>query len=214
MGRSATLCRQKNEKDFHPAWETVREHRQQLNENLAQYLQDEACVEGVSKSIRGNNAYLDLLSEAYVSVLVEELENTKSGFDINSTVSFAIIYTELWRQATLIDFTNGTASAGVGWMSISNSPTSFVETDQLQALNRRWGNWQGNEIENAYLLLLARNLANAYLKAYEECRVAAQQGDPGLVRHHVFVLGDILHEMLNLHAVLIPKNAVESPSPV
>lgn len=210
MTRSATLCNFKGI-PVPLDWNKIRTEREHLNNNLMRYLKEDACVDGAPKDARKTGTYLDELSRGYVSILVEELVNLeKTAGGIGSTISFAVIYAELWRQATVGGtHHDNSGDSKVRWIeNESSDPSPGIEIGQLQQLNERWGGWKGSQLENDYFLSVARNLASCYLKALEEGRVAAKDGDATSIKHHMVVLGDIFQEMLSLHETLMPtKNS-------
>lgn len=208
MGRSATLCGGKHNTLLSTNWDSVKSHREALNEQLGIYLAGKACVSGAPISARINGTFLDALSLGFVSVLKEELNNLdRQDIGIGSAVSFARIYTEMWRQATLIPTKlNGAADSDVVWVDVEPATQlAMIDIKTLQALNDKWKDWKGNLAQNDQVVVLACNLADAYLKVMEECRISAQGDDAGILKHHMEILGDVFQEMLALHATLLPK---------
>lgn len=69
MTRSATLCGGKHATLLSMKWDSVKSHRAALNDQLAIYLAEEACVSGAPTNARKKGTYLDALSVGFVSVL-------------------------------------------------------------------------------------------------------------------------------------------------
>lgn len=216
MGRSATLCRSTRAALTPSDWRSVYSHRVQLNANLTSYLKEEACVEGVPRATKKPGSYLYELSRACLSIVKEELLNLMRGRDdvISSTLSFAVIYTELWRQATLVQLQDaGVEASSVRWSEPQTEGSKDpIDIEELQRLNEKWNQWSGETPEQKIFVDLACNLAEGYLKALDEFRVAAEEGDARVIKHHMALLGDIAQEMLALHATLLPVEAARLSS--
>lgn len=207
MGRSATLCGGGGGLVTPLNWNAIRADRDQVNKNLASYLKNEACVDGAPENASHKGTYLDELANGYVSILIEELVNLENSHSYGSTISFAVIYTELWRQATMIGAQlSGTGDSKERCIEPPNSdPSASINIQQLRQLNSKWDKWTCSPLESDCFHSFARNLADSYLKALEESRVAAGKRDAIAIKHHMAILGDIFQEMLALHATLMPR---------
>lgn len=205
MGRSATLCGGKGGGIITPLnWSVIRVNRTHVNSNLESYLSSAPCVPETSLQMHKPGAYLYELSRAFVSILIEELEQfRKATPHFWSSVSFGRIYAELWRQATLLDTQcPEEQSTRLNWIGAPSQESLSIQ--ELQKLNLKWSEWTCTPLEQDLFLHFANNLSRAYLLAYEECRAAAAKSDAVAIKHHTLILGDIFEEMLALHATLMP----------
>ncbi|NMF99693.1 hypothetical protein GPA27_20145 [Aromatoleum toluolicum] len=206
MGRSATLCRAKGGLVAPLDWNAIRDSRDHVNKNLMAYLKGASCVQGAPVKVPREGSYLDELSRAFVSILIAELNNLDNPEKYESSVSFAVIYTEMWRQATLIGTQLPPNDDTVSWIKQPTGEVKeLVSVEQLRKLNAKWKDWSCSKLESDYFLSFAVNLSDGYLKAMEEARIAAESGNEASGAHHVAVLGDIFHEMLTLHETLMPR---------
>lgn len=206
MGRSATLCGGKGGLVAPLNWNAIRDSRDHVNNNLVAYLKSASCVQGAPAQVPREGAYLDELSRGFVSVLVAELNNLDSPDKYQSSISFAVIYTEMWRQATLIGTRLPADDDSVSWIKQPAGETKeLIPIEQLRKLNTKWSNWSCSKLESDYFLSFAVNLSDGYLKAMEEARIAADSKNEVSVAHHAAVLGDIFQEMLTLHETLMPR---------
>lgn len=211
MGRSATLCGGKPPKD----WNLILGNRNQLKKNLTVYLQSEPCVDGARIDARDHGSYLDHLTRSYVTIIQKEFLSLKGRDEgYGTTISFSVIYTELWRQATLISANHPTTTTNeIRWLSnAGNVASEAISIDALETLNSSQQNATLESKENEFLLDIAQLLSSAYVKAHEECRIAATRQNPVEIRHHMALLGDILQEMLDLHATLLPATPKDKDS--
>ena len=171
MGRSATLCGGKHNTLLSMNWDSVKSHRTALNEQLNIYLAGDACVTGAPIIARKEGTYLDALSEGFVSAIKEELSNLDGQIvGVGTAISYAKIYTEMWRQATLIQTKlNGAIDSDVKWVDVEPAAQlAMIDIKTLQALNDKWRGWKGSPAQNDLVIVLACNLADAYLKVMEE----------------------------------------------
>lgn len=214
MGRSATLCGGKDGHIKPLDWQAIRDHRQLINAKLLDYLQAEPCAVGKPRSMTKSDFYLAELTKAYRSILLDELSDLGDTHNYASTLSFAAIYTELWRQATLLgELLPKSSVEDVRWPTVADEDKEMLDIRDLQNLNHRLEDWKGGELETTYFASFAHNLSASYLKAYGEMGAAIAAQDGRLVKHHMAILGDIFEEMLVLHATLMPRKNSRFGSP-
>lgn len=201
MGRSATLCGGKPP----PLWSSVIEHREHLTSNLQNYLKDDACVQGAPVSGKGLDNYRDEVARGYASAIRLEIRAANSRSVIyGTTVSFAIIYAELWNLATELSVDHPKTTLHELRLETDPRANRRISPAALKEFNDSAPSPDDSSTHQIELLSLAALLSEAYLKAYAECSVAGNRMDAVEIRHHLLIMGDVLQEMLELHATLLP----------
>lgn len=201
MGRSATLCGGKPP----PLWSSISEHRERLTANLQNYLKADACVHGAPASGKGLDDYRDEVARAYASAIRLEIGAVNSRSVIyGTTVSFAIVYAELWNLATELSADHPKTTPQELRSEIAHLANRRISAIALKEFNEPVPKADESNADELKLLSLAALLSEAYLKAYAECSAAGKRMDAAEIRHHLFILGDVLQEMLELHATLLP----------
>lgn len=201
MGRSATLCGGKPPL----LWTVILKHRETLTANLQRYLNTDACVQGAPASGAGLDEYRDEVARTYASAIRLEADSIASpSTTYGSTISFAVVYSELWRLATELSADHPKTTPFELRPKVVVRAGDRISTEALKAFNAGATQFAESNAAALELAKLARLLSDAYLKAYAECSVAAKRMDPTEIRHHLLILGDVLQEMLELHTTLLP----------
>ena len=132
MGRSATLCGGKPP----PLWTAILEHRVTLTTNLQKYLSEEACVEGAPVSGKGLDEYRDEVARAYASAIRLEASATASPLtNYGTTISFAVVYSELWSLATELSAGHPKTTPFELRSEVGSRLGNRISTEALKAFN-------------------------------------------------------------------------------
>lgn len=205
MGHTKTICcnTRPNVDELRLEWSRIRSARQALMVRLEQYLAEEACVPGAPKNARGADAYLDLVGDAYLALLKEELAG--HGDDVGSIRSMkaiGAICMELIRFPT--QFGNEHFERE-DHLSIEPNSGPGCDAGRLQRLVEFHAKTTiEGEIENEALKFGAL-LIGSFTKAFAESHAALNSGDANVVKHHLTLMGDIVEELVRLPLYAVPR---------
>lgn len=172
---------------------------------MQRYLSEPACVDGAPQMARLGGRYVDDLSQAIVSIIKEEVFNHRSGdrHNIASMSSFASIYTEMWRIAASYNPEFLKDQPDRVFLKVIPD-NELIDRDALSRMNERWSQRLGDSDDEKEFIELVQMTSDGYLKALAELEISLDEPDPPIIKHHGALLGDILQELIALHALLLP----------
>lgn len=117
------------------------------------------------------------------------------------------VYAELWNLATELSADHPKTTPQELRLEIAHLGNRRISAIALKEFNEPAQKADESNTDEINLVSLAALLSEAYLKAYAECSAAGKRMDPAEIRHHLHILGDVLQEMLELHATLLPPRS-------
>lgn len=198
MGHTKTVCCNTGLVHlFAKEWTDLVQQRRGLTQALRSYLQTDSCVEGVPHEVRGLNRHLDLLADAYVALVKEELSGHDSArTSMRCMRATALVFSDMWRLPAALQSEHFQGDHALEIGNSTASPAANVAF--LEKLVEEYSGVSPDSPTATEVVDSARVLSEAYVKACAEYEAVLQQPEVSVVKHHASLISDIVKQMLAL----------------
>lgn len=174
--------------------------RRSLRASTIRYIEKVPSIPGVPADLEKHFPAVSMLGHAYVKLVRGELahHNGDKIAALWTGLLFGPLFAQIWATASAVSLEG---------VKVPDVIHSFRGADaKAQKTNAAWISEFAASLPSYHLedwialetLETAEILSRAYLKAFAEFSVAAQQSDVIVLRHHSALLAEIIGDMLNL----------------
>lgn len=207
MGWTKTICC--NTRKIHlfsEEWADLVQQRDGLKKECLKYLGGKACVAGVPDVVAGINPHVDLLAQAYVALVKEELTgHADQETSMRCMHATALVFSDMWWfPASLVSrYSERNDALDV----VNRTGESATDPEALKLLVEAYENTDVSAKSDtaAEVLDTAQVLSDTYVKAFAEFQTSLESPEISVVTHHASLIADVVEQMMALLHYTKPK---------
>lgn len=191
----------------------VSQEQAQLRKNIEEYLSEDPCV-GVEAKELPQNPTAEKLCEIYrkaISLLNKSQNERDEETSIHATALVSDIFIGFWSCISTLKYTSDRYRMNNQTIVKDFSNSFILDSKVTESLITDYDTQ--NDIGSKEINETASMLCSAFLRALAELEHSVIENDISIIMHHLALVSDIIHEMLNLVMDLNPDRFTEENLP-